>query len=100
MRVSIAASCGCIKAGTRNGIIENQKTTIVIIMAIMILSLLLGRRDSGVVRPIVAAKHRTTKRVLPPSIHEKGGEKASESVHLAMTSTQITKTGAKYPSIQ
>jgi hypothetical protein len=66
----------------------------------MIFSLLRGKRDSGVVIPTVAAKHKTTNFARPALTQAKYPIKPSEPTHLLANNAAMTRRDKKYPNIQ
>ena len=56
----------------------------------MYFSDLRGRRESGVIRPIVMAQAETMNLARPAAAQEKGGTKLNAVLHLAVSSTAIS----------
>jgi hypothetical protein len=84
-----------IRAGTRKGSTQNQTTTIDIKEQTSSLSRLEGRRESGVVRPIVTANDRRTNFARPAVTQKNGGMKASELSNRVATSIPMTTEAKK-----
>jgi hypothetical protein len=89
-----------IKAGTRKGMTENQKTTTAIKTPMIIFSHFRGSRDRGVVNPIVTATAKITNLVRPAVIQENGGINRSELLNLATNSIAMRMKGIKRPHCQ
>ena len=87
-RVSNEARWFLISAGARNGMTENQVTTMTIKMAMIIFSNLYGSLESGVVSPIVAAREKTTNFVLPAVIQVRGELKVIACANLVRISVK------------
>jgi len=66
----------------------------------MIFSLLRGKRDSGVVMPTVAARHKMTNFIRPALTQAKDRIKPSEPAHLLASNAATTRRDKKYPNIQ
>jgi hypothetical protein len=62
---------------------------------IMIFSDVRGSLERGVVRPMVAARHRRTNLTRPASIQDNGGVKLRELLHLATSSMNTSAQGKK-----
>ena len=84
-----------INAGTIKGKTENQITTKTIKKPIINFSNVRGRREIGVVKPIVTAKAKKMNRVRPAVIHENGGTKGSALLNLVSTIIVMSMNGTK-----
>jgi hypothetical protein len=89
-----------IKAGTRKGKTENHTTTIAIRTQIINFSNLCGRRDKGVISPIVTASDKTTNLIRPAVSQQNGATKPKESLYLLAARIAIRIRGREYPIIQ
>jgi hypothetical protein len=88
-------SLSFIRTGTRKGETENQATTIPIRIQIMTFSNLRGRREIGVLKPIVTLRAKMMNLVRPIVSQENGRIKASALFSLAISSIAMSKNGRK-----